>query len=114
MGQTPVNTVNNGAHDDVRITKKALCPAACLGRKDTLSGHVAIAMGDMGTVTNYEKRGSCVLGDINGSAHAVMVGARCGGSHDRQGSTSCVYIRPWSLDRLRSQDRASMPTMGCR
>ena len=23
----------------------------------------------------------------------------------------CVYIRPWSLDRSRSQDRASMPTM---
>ena len=26
----------------------------------------------------------------------------------------CVYIRPWSLDRSRSQDRASMPTMSHR
>ena len=67
MGHTPCqpSTVNNGAHDDLRITKKALCPAACLGRKDTLSGHVVSTWPwcwpsrweTWAPVTNYEKRG---------------------------------------------------------
>ena len=58
--------------------------------------------------------GHVSLGDINGPAHAVMVGGRCGGSHDRHDSTFLCVHSAMAFDRSRSQDRASMPTMGRR
>ena len=60
---------------------------------------LAIAMGDMGTVTNYELRGSCVLGDINGQHTRSWWMPDVAGSTIGTIAPSCVSIRPWSLDR---------------
>ena len=58
--------------------------------------------------------GHVSLGDIKGPAHAVMVGGRCGGSHDRHDSTFLCVHSAKAFDRSRSPDRASMPTMSRR
>ena len=57
---------------------------------------LAIAMGDMGTVTNDEKRGH--VSWVTSTGQHKLVDARCGGEHDRQDSTF-LWVHPAMVTR---------------